>query len=147
MLIKPFISSPLNEANVTQVSEEFLTAYADDLETGEISILELDIRLKFAEKVIENARAKLYQQAKDSINNGKTVLGVEAKVRAGSVQLDLAKDVEYKKYDTLLKERAELLKQAHKSSQPVYSLEGEEIPKPHVKGYTKDALIYTFPKE
>lgn len=96
------------------------------------------VRLK---AVIDSAdkafRDRLNLTAADSYN------GVTFTPKNGAESLNYAEDLVYANLEHRLKQRAELLKYAVKSDEPIYDSEGCEVPKV-TKKYNKSSIVITF---
>lgn len=96
------------------------------------------VRLK---AVIDSAdkafRDRLNLTALDSYN------GVTFTPKNGAESLNYAEDLVYANLEHRLKQRAELLKYAVKSDEPIYDSEGCEVPKV-TKKYNKSSIVITF---
>lgn len=96
------------------------------------------VRLK---AVIDSAdkafRDRLNLSAADSYN------GVTFTPKNGAESLNYAEDLVYANLEHRLKQRAELLKYAVKSDEPIYDSEGCEVPKV-TKKYNKSSIVITF---
>ena len=69
--------------------------------------------------------------------------GVTFTPNNGSERLNYADDLVYANLEQRLKQRAELLKYAVKSDEPIYDSEGCEVPKVSKK-YNKSSIVITF---
>lgn len=117
----------------------------EGVQNGYEDAFELDIKLKFLEETIKEAREKISEQLKkkDTFDN---LRGVKVSKRNGYALLDYSKDSVYCELEKQLNERKELLKNAHVSKHMIVTEEGEVIEKVPVKSYVKDSISYTFPK-
>lgn len=117
----------------------------EGVQNGYEDAFELDIKLKFLEETIKEAREKISEQLKkkDTFDN---LHGVKVSKRNGYALLDYSKDSVYCELEKQLNERKELLKNAHVSKHMIVTEEGEVIEKVPVKSYVKDSISYTFPK-
>jgi len=111
--------------------------FSDGNETP-IQVYSNIVRLK---AVIDSAdkafRDRLNLSAADSYN------GVTFTPKNGAESLNYAEDLVYANLEHRLKQRAELLKYALKSDEPIYDSEGCEVPKV-TKKYNKSSIVITF---
>ena len=127
----------LTESNMSKLAG-IITKAVDD---GFQDSIELDRRLKFIEETIKIAREKLNKSAIIQAYNHSDI----ASVRNGYAILDYDTDSAYKSIKDRLSERKSHLDLAFKSKDEIV-INGEIIPKIVVKNYTKDSVIYKFPK-
>ena len=96
------------------------------------------VRLKAVIDSVDKAfRDRLNLTAADSYN------GVTFTPKNGAESLNYAEDLVYANLEHRLKQRAELLKYAVKSDEPIYDSEGCEVPKV-TKKYNKSSIVITF---
>jgi len=111
--------------------------FSDGNETP-IQVYSNIVRLK---AVIDSAdkafRDRLNLSAADSYN------GVTFTPKNGAESLNYTEDLVYANLEHRLKQRAELLKYAVKSDEPIYDSEGCEVPKV-TKKYNKSSIVITF---
>lgn len=78
-----------------------------------------------------------------SLSNAVSHNGVTFTPKNGAESLNYAEDAVYAELENKLKQRAELLKVASKSNDPIFDHEGCEVPKVSKK-YTKSSITITF---
>ena len=127
----------LTESNMSKLAGIITKAVDDGFQYS----IELDRRLKFIEETIKIAREKLNKSAIIQAYNNSDI----ASVRNGYAILDYESDSCYKSIKDRLSERKSHLDLAFKSKDEIV-INGEIIPKIVVKNYTKDSVIYKFPK-
>lgn len=126
------------KAKATATGEQLVAKVFDEGLKNPLDVFSNIVRLK---AVIDSAdkafRERLNLSQADSFN------GVTFTPKNGSESLNYSDDPVYAQIEQKLKERAELLKVASKSSEAIYDSEGCEVPKVSKK-YTKSSITITF---
>ena len=114
------------------------------LDNGNANPLEVMATLSRLTEVI-NTFSETLKKDLNIPENETTLNGVHFKTRQGYPIYDYKQDGMINHYETLLKQRKDLIKQASKSGKPaVDPNNGEEIEGVPIKGYTKDSIVITF---
>ncbi len=118
-------------------AQQFVT---DLIENGEQDKLEM-----FAQAVrINEALSIVTDSLKKSLpNENFEVYGIKGQYRNGGETLNYSEDHIYAELQEKLKQRAELIKVATKSNDPIYDIEGVEVTKVSTTP-RKDSLVITF---
>lgn len=126
-----------SKREIQQSSKKFI----DDLiDSGEVDKLEL-----FSQAVrINEALSIVTDSLKKSLpNENFEVYGIKGQYRNGGETLNYSEDHIYAELQEKLKQRAELIKVATKSKDPIYDSEGVEVTKVSTTP-RKDSLVITF---
>ncbi len=115
----------------------------DILDNGNANPVEVMATLVRLSEVINTLQSEV--KAKLELPEEIKLNGVHFKTRQGYAIYDYSKDGMISHYETLLKQRKELIKQASKAGEAVTDPNtGEEIEPVPVKSYTKDSIVITF---
>lgn len=117
------------------------------VEEGEINPLDVYAPFKKFEKLFKEAYAKIEEHAMIEANrHGKSFVfsGVEFSTRSGYAQYNYEEDDIYRDLKSKLEARKKLLDTVAKGGDTLYDVDGVEIPKVSIKGYTKDSLTVKF---
>ena len=113
------------------------------LDNGNANPLEVMATLVRLTEVINTLQSEV--KSKIELPEEIKLNGVHFKTRQGYAVYDYSKDDMVKHYETLLKQRKDLIKQACKAGEAVTDPNtGEEINPVPVKNYTKDSIVITF---
>lgn len=113
------------------------------LDNGNANPVEVMATLVRLAEVINSFQSELKERF--NIQEEIKLNGVNFKTRQGYAIYDYSKDDVIKHYETILKQRKDLIKEACKSGEPVTDPNtGEEINPVPVKSYTKDSIVITF---
>lgn len=142
--------SNISVPSVSQLTKTQIEVTASDLiesvTDGWEDALDLDLRLKFMEECVKQARAKIEPNVRAIAENMKKKFGVKISFRNGYANYDYEADRQYKYLIDKANERKEVLKNAAKSKHIIMTDDGEQILKVPVKSYVKDSVSYTFEK-
>ena len=135
----------LNRQVFNIVSDNIIEA----VQQGNMSALELDLKLKAIEETIKAAREKIngnaLKEAQQYHNSEASLLGVSFFHSDGHKTHIYECDPVWKELEFKKKCREELLKLAAKSDAAIYDEYGAEVPKVPIRG-TKPFVRYDFPK-
>ena len=145
-----FFDMRSEELNNVMYSHDFTKKQAEQtgldlvnkmFEDGNETPIQIYSNIARLKAVIDSAdkafRDRLNLTSADSYN------GVTFTPKNGSESLNYAEDLVYANLEHRLKQRAELLKYAVKSDEPIYDSEGCEVPKV-TKKYNKSSIVITF---
>lgn len=108
------------------------------IESGEINLMEFGANLVRLHQVVDTALSELKQHLPED-----SAFGIEVKRRNVGETLNYSEDHIYAELQEKLKQRAELIKVATKSNDPIYDSEGVEVTKVSTTP-RKDSLVITF---
>jgi len=133
----------LSKATIEVQADNLIVQVIDGFE----SALEVDVKLKFIEETVKNARGKINLLAMGEAAKGvKSIDGCTITQKVGGKTLDYEKDPGYAKIKKQLDGRKELLDTAFKTDGYLVDSDGLEVPKVPVKKWIKDSISYTFAK-
>lgn len=93
-------------------------------------------------KAVIDAADKAFRE-RISLNNADSYNGVTFTPKNGAESVNYADDLVYAELESKLKQRAELLKVASKSTDPIFDADGCEVPKVSKK-FSKSSIAITF---
>lgn len=126
------------KSKATATGEQLVAKVFEEGLKNPLDVFSNIVRLKAVIEAADKAfRERLNLLSADSFN------GVTFTPKNGSESLNYADDLIYSQIEQKLKERAELLKVASKSGDPIFDSEGCEVPKV-TKKYTKSSITITF---
>ena len=124
----------------------FIDTLVQGVDNGEINALEVFATFKKLEKVFDESKRKVEEQAqKEASNYDKNfkVAGVEFTQKEGSKTLQYSEDFLIVELTDKIKQRQELIKVATISKEPIYDQNGIEVTKVSIKS-SKSILAVKF---
>ena len=136
-------STDLTKSNIESLSAQLIQPFTD----GWVDAIELDLKLSFIVKAIEEARGKLKPNVISEVEQNKIAekFGVKVAKRNGYDVYDYDKDPVISEYNQKIDARKELVKMAIKNKEGVVTdSDGAVIEKVPVKNSIGDSVSYTF---